>query len=408
MLRAMYDFQAPYEGTLTFEENELFVVLKRHNKDNNWVHVINTNGVNGYAPANYLTSADCGVVEEIEYIDGILNRITAKKKTAGDQKNIIENLLELRNKLEVELELVAAKQVYELSCIVRQTTKCSFQDAHAATLASLEFLKRNVLPIPKGLERISKVNLSEIPLQVRRKGQDNQRLEELLDVVMETASDRDSNVDLEIWDNLLDVLTHADPVLCSAALLRNDCAVIQRLIQRLQAETSWRKRRPILAILFHGLQLSPVFLNVAVNTVLPAELARDIQTTYSTRRCLNKDRLDWPIRLLTLSLCSKDCISFTQQSELGRDFVLLLLDILEAESVSIATADEQLDDGPDLATSVLHLILALHVQFHRVCDDNAVLVALSEAENSKCAALVEKVILLYNREGTYNGSRQLY
>ena len=48
MLRAMYDFQAPYENTLTFVENDLFVVLKRNNKDHDWVHVINLKGDNGY------------------------------------------------------------------------------------------------------------------------------------------------------------------------------------------------------------------------------------------------------------------------------------------------------------------------------------------------------------------------
>ena len=48
MLRAMYDFQAPYDSTLTFAENDLFVVLKRNNKDHEWVHVIKLNGENGY------------------------------------------------------------------------------------------------------------------------------------------------------------------------------------------------------------------------------------------------------------------------------------------------------------------------------------------------------------------------
>lgn len=48
MLRAMYDFQAPYENTLTFSENDLFVVLKRNNKDRDWVHVISLAGENGY------------------------------------------------------------------------------------------------------------------------------------------------------------------------------------------------------------------------------------------------------------------------------------------------------------------------------------------------------------------------
>lgn len=33
MLRAAYDFQAPYENTLSFLENDLFIELKRNNKD---------------------------------------------------------------------------------------------------------------------------------------------------------------------------------------------------------------------------------------------------------------------------------------------------------------------------------------------------------------------------------------
>ena len=53
MLRAVYDFhppQASYENTLKFAEKDLFIVLKRNNQQNNqdWVHVVNLNGDNGY------------------------------------------------------------------------------------------------------------------------------------------------------------------------------------------------------------------------------------------------------------------------------------------------------------------------------------------------------------------------
>lgn len=53
MLRALYDFKAPYENTLSFSENDLFVVLKRNNKDNDWVHVINLKGINGYVSYSF-------------------------------------------------------------------------------------------------------------------------------------------------------------------------------------------------------------------------------------------------------------------------------------------------------------------------------------------------------------------
>jgi hypothetical protein len=53
MLRAVYEFhppQASYENTLKFAEKDLFIALKRNNQPNiqDWVHVVNLNGDNGY------------------------------------------------------------------------------------------------------------------------------------------------------------------------------------------------------------------------------------------------------------------------------------------------------------------------------------------------------------------------
>ena len=63
MLRALYDFEAPYEGTLTFREKDLFVLLPRSDADPNWVHVVDGRGTHGYAPSNYLAPADCDLVQ---------------------------------------------------------------------------------------------------------------------------------------------------------------------------------------------------------------------------------------------------------------------------------------------------------------------------------------------------------
>ena len=276
----------------------------------------------------------------MRHIDRILNCVTAKKKTAGadQEKSVIENLLELRNRLENELEALAAKHVYELASKIRHETNSSFDDAYSASLAAIEYISANVLRIPQGLERMAKVNPSQIPLQVRRQSQDSRKLDKLVEVVMETASDRETHVGEETWIELLDVVTHADPVLCVDVLKRFDCSAILRMIERLQAETVWRKRRLILNILFHCLKLSAVFLGMAVNSILPAELARDIQAEYAGHGT-NKERVNWSCKVLTLSLCSKERISFAQQSQLGCEFVLLLLDILESESVSVATIE---------------------------------------------------------------------
>ena len=165
MLQALYDFQAPYEHTLSFSDKDLFIVLKKNNTDDNWVHVVNLNGVSGYAPVNYVTAASCSVTEEIEHIDRVVNRITSRKQPAGskDYTTVIENLLETRASLEKQLQDLATEQIYQLSCIVRRNTKCNFQDAQAASFEALKYLQRNILPNgSNGLERLLKTNLSHV------------------------------------------------------------------------------------------------------------------------------------------------------------------------------------------------------------------------------------------------------
>jgi hypothetical protein len=51
MLRAVYDFEPPqasYENTLKFAEKDLFIVIKRDKSVQDWVHVVNLQGENGY------------------------------------------------------------------------------------------------------------------------------------------------------------------------------------------------------------------------------------------------------------------------------------------------------------------------------------------------------------------------
>ncbi len=289
--------------------------------------------------------------------------------------------------------------MYELTSVVRQATSCTFQQAQSAIVETLKYFHDNVLQIPNGLDRILNTDPEKIPMEVRHScGVDGQRLDRLVNVIMEFASDQETEVSEEIWNEMLALVTHADPALLIAALERHDCALILQLIHRLQAETSWRKRKPILAIIFHTLQLLPRFVNVAINSVLPSELGRDIQAI-SAVEDTNKDRVYWSIRVLTVALCCKEPLSFSQQNELGDGLAELLVDMLEKESVSIATTDER--DNECLASAVMHLILALYRQFDILSSEyNPVLLCLGK--RTMCDSLVEKIILLYNREGKFS------
>lgn len=232
-------------------------------------------------------------------------------------------------------------------------------------------------------------------MEVRRNCQDYHELEDLVNIIMEMADDRETQVDLDSWHRFLDLVTHIDRVLSVEAVERYNCSLLLRLVQHVQVETSWRKRKPILQILYHVLQLKETFLNVALDSVLPEELVRDIQVTRHQDQ--DPDRLYWSVRVLTVVLCSPQRLSYSQRIELGEDFVAFLLQLLESESVSIATTDDQ--DDHNLASALFSLVLALHRQFYISSPDDASPVLKSLAKRNMSDRLVEKLIVLYNREG---------
>lgn len=236
-------------------------------------------------------------------------------------------------------------------------------------------------------------------MEVRRNCQDSRQLEELVNVIMEMADDRETHVTLDSWHQFLDLITHIDCVLSVEAVERHNCSLLVRLVQHLQVETSWRKRKPILQILYHVLQLKETFLNVALDSVLPEELVRDIQMTRHQDQ--DPDRLFWSARVLTVALCSPQRISYSQRIELGEDFVTFLLQLLESESVSIATNDDQ--DDHNLASAIFNLVLALQRQFHMSSPEDNSPVLTSLAKRNMSDRLVEKLIVFYNREGSSGG-----
>ncbi len=345
---------------------------------------------------NYLAEASLSAAEEFDYINEVLARLSSKKLLNRNQKMVVTSLNEWRCKLEKELQELAAKQFYRLASIIRQKTNCQFQDAQLASISTLAFLQeQNVVTGGggAGIERLLKVEPSQIPMEVRKECQDSRHLDRLIGIVMEVADDQETDVTQESWNELLDLVTHCDPALSKAALERYDCGPILQLVHRFQCETSSMKRKPILQILYHSLQLQAKFLNVAINSVLPEEIARDIQTRCAVLELKdNNDYLVWAVRVLTITVCASEGLSCAQQTELGRGFIELLIRTMEK--------DQSVAVGVELSGAVMHLILALYRQFKVSSDDciNPVIDCLSRRE--MCESLVEKLILLFNREGT--------
>lgn len=54
MLKAMYDFQAVYPKTISFDEGEHFILYQTSAKQRNWWQVVNMKGSIGFVPSNYV------------------------------------------------------------------------------------------------------------------------------------------------------------------------------------------------------------------------------------------------------------------------------------------------------------------------------------------------------------------
>lgn len=54
MLKALYDFQAVYPKTISFDEGEYFILHQRKISTKNWWQVVNSKGDIGFVPSNYV------------------------------------------------------------------------------------------------------------------------------------------------------------------------------------------------------------------------------------------------------------------------------------------------------------------------------------------------------------------
>uniref|UniRef100_A0A803TB02 NCK interacting protein with SH3 domain n=1 Tax=Anolis carolinensis TaxID=28377 RepID=A0A803TB02_ANOCA len=164
----------------------------------------------------------------------------------------------------------------------------------------------------------------------------------------------DENVICCYLDELLRILTDADPEVCKKMCKKNEFESVLSLVAYYQMEHRVALRLLLLKCFGAMCNLDAAIISALVNSVLPMELARDMQTH--------------------------------TQEHLNSQFVQFLLDVIEDGLPSDST--EQL---PDLFINVL-LAFNLHIP---VPEHNVIMVTLSKHPNVKI--FTEKLLLLLNR-----------
>ncbi|XP_075403425.1 NCK-interacting protein with SH3 domain [Tenrec ecaudatus] len=182
-------------------------------------------------------------------------------------------------------------------------------------------------------------------------------------------------------EELLHILTDADPEVCKKMCKRNGFESVLALVAYYQMEHRVSLRLLLLKCFGAMCSLDAAIISTLVSSVLPVELARDMQTDTQDHQ-----KLCYSALILTMVFSMGEAVPYAHYDHLGTPFAQFLLSVVE-DGLPLDTA-EQL---PDLCVNLL-LALNLHLP---APDQNVIMAALSRHANVKVFS--EKLLLLLNR-----------
>ncbi|XP_028574986.2 NCK-interacting protein with SH3 domain isoform X1 [Podarcis muralis] len=191
----------------------------------------------------------------------------------------------------------------------------------------------------------------------------------------------DENVICCYLEELLRILTDADPEVCKKMCKKNDFESVMSLVTYYQMEHRVPLRLLLLKCFGAMCNLDAAIISALVNSVLPMELARDMQT-----HTQDHQKMCYSALVLAMIFCMGEPLPYHHYEHLNSQFVQFLLDVIEDGLPSDTT-----DQLPDLFINVL-LAFNLHIP---VPEHNVIMVTVSKHSNVK--TFTEKLLLLLNR-----------
>ncbi|KAM8758588.1 NCK-interacting protein with SH3 domain isoform 2-T2 [Rhynchonycteris naso] len=182
-------------------------------------------------------------------------------------------------------------------------------------------------------------------------------------------------------EELLHILTDADPEVCKKMCKRNEFESVLALVAYYQMEHRVSLRLLLLKCFGAMCGLDAAIISTLVSSVLPVELARDMQTDTQDHQ-----KLCYSALILAMVFSMGEAVPCAHYEHLGTPFAQFLLSIVE-DGLPLDTT-EQL---PDLCMNLL-LALNLHLP---APDQNVIMAALNKHTNVKIFS--EKLLLLLNR-----------
>lgn len=102
MLKALYSFKATFAKTLSFRENDHFILHQTNTKQRNWWQVINEKGEIGFVPSNYVEKVKVNPAFFLQFLDDCIVNLESDKSASGaaDRQELILQIKENRRQAE--------------------------------------------------------------------------------------------------------------------------------------------------------------------------------------------------------------------------------------------------------------------------------------------------------------------
>ncbi|XP_047439553.1 NCK-interacting protein with SH3 domain-like isoform X1 [Mugil cephalus] len=181
-------------------------------------------------------------------------------------------------------------------------------------------------------------------------------------------------------EELLKILTDAEPEVCKRMCKSNHCENVLSLVSYYQMEHRVSLRLLLLKVFGAMCSLDATLISTLHNSILPMELARDLQTDIQEHQ-----KMCYTALVLTMIFSMGEQVPYHHYEHLNADFVQFLLGVVEDGLPSDPT--EQLPD--------IFLNLLLSFNLHHTAPSNNVI--MDELKKKNVKILSEKVLLLLNR-----------
>ncbi|XP_061389219.1 NCK-interacting protein with SH3 domain [Musca vetustissima] len=104
MLKALYDFQAAYPKTISFDEGEYFILYQTSARQRNWWQVVSMKGNIGFVPSNYVMKIKVEPDFLISFLNSSIESLELSKETEINGIMPKEELLERLREKKISME----------------------------------------------------------------------------------------------------------------------------------------------------------------------------------------------------------------------------------------------------------------------------------------------------------------